>query len=99
MRVVSNPRFQPDPPRPAEAAAQLRKFCASGHHHTWTDTVSLRDEKLFALGAARGHGQVTDVYLLGLARRMDGTLATFDRTIPLSAVKGATGRHLTVIAP
>lgn len=97
VRVVTNPKFRPDPPRPVEAAAQLRRFCASGHHHFWTDLVSLRDEKLFALGSARGHAQITDVYLLGLAKRMDGTLATFDRSIPLGSVRGATIRHLTVI--
>jgi len=30
---------------------------------------------------------------------MNGTLATFDRAIPLGAVRGATSRHLSVIAP
>jgi hypothetical protein len=32
---------------------------------------------------------VTDVYLLGLAVKRGGALATFDRTIPLAAVPGA----------
>jgi toxin-antitoxin system PIN domain toxin len=99
VRILTNPKFQPDPPRPAEAVAHLKRFCASGHHHFWTDLVSIRDEKLFSLGAARGHRQITDVYLLGLARHMNGTLATFDRSIPLGSVRGATSRHLSVIAP
>jgi toxin-antitoxin system PIN domain toxin len=97
VRVVSNPHFRPDPPRPAAVLDQLRKFCASGRHQFWPDQVSLRDERLFAPAAARGHRQLTDIYLLGLARKMGGCLATFDRAIPLAAVKGATLAHLAVI--
>ena len=46
-----------------------------------------------------GHRQLTGVYLLGLARRMRGRLATFDRTIPLAAVVGATRNDIAVVAP
>lgn len=99
VRVVTNPKYQPDPPRPAAALEQLNRFCRSGHHHFWGDAPSLRDKAVFALGAARGHAQVTDIYLLGVAKQMDGALATFDRSIPLAAVPGATSRHLTVIRP
>ena len=99
VRVVSNPRYRPDAPRPAVALDQLRRFCASGHHHFWADAVSLRDEQAFDLTVAHGHRQVTDVYLLGLAGRMGGTLATFDRTIPAGALKGAPAGTLQIIAP
>jgi hypothetical protein len=37
--------------------------------------------------------------LLGLAKKMDGRLATFDRTIPLKAVRGAAARTLQIIEP
>jgi hypothetical protein len=40
---------------------------------------------------------VTDVYLLGLAKRKGGRLATFDGGIPLLAVAGATHTHLEII--
>ena len=43
------------------------------------------------------HRQLTDVYLLGLATRMGGQLATFDATIPLKAVRGATPQTLAVL--
>ena len=99
VRVVSNPKYGPDPLRPAAALDLLRRFCESGGHHFWPDAVSFRDDSLFALDQARGHRQITDVYLLGLAKKMDGTLTTFDRTIPLGAVKGATRAHLSVIEP
>jgi hypothetical protein len=42
---------------------------------------------------------VTDICLLGLARKMGGRLATFDRSIPLAAVRGARAQHLTLIEP
>ena len=98
VRVVSNPRYRPEAPRPAAIVEQLRRFCASGRHHFWADSISLRDAALFNLAVARGHRQVTDVYLLGLAKRMGGRLATFDRTILLSAVKGARPETLAVIS-
>jgi hypothetical protein len=47
----------------------------------------------------RGPRQLTDVYLLGLARSMNGCLVTFDATIPIKAVVGATGDHLCVVGP
>jgi toxin-antitoxin system PIN domain toxin len=97
VRVICNPKYRPDPPRPAVAVDQLRMLCASGHHHYWGIAPSLRDAAVFALGAARGHGQITDVCLLGLAKTMKGTLATFDSTIPIGAVQGATSDHLSVI--
>jgi hypothetical protein len=60
---------------------RLEPFCASGHHRSWRDSVSLLDTKLFRMSFARGHAQLTDIYLLGLAKTMGGWLATFDRTI------------------
>jgi hypothetical protein len=77
----------------------LRRFCASGDHHFWPATISLRDEALFLVDAARGHRQLTDLYLLGLARKMSGALATFDRTIPIAAVKGLKSDQIAVIGP
>lgn len=73
--------------------------CASGHHEFWPDAVSFRDETLFDPSMIVSHRQLTDVCLLGLATRMGGTLATFDGSIPLKAVKGATTRGLSIIAP
>jgi toxin-antitoxin system PIN domain toxin len=98
VRVLSNPGYGGVPARPVDLLVLLRKFCAGGDHQFWADTVSLRDERLFDLAFIRGHRQLTDVYLLGLAKTMHGCLATFDRTIPLKAVAGATPGHLAVIA-
>jgi predicted nucleic acid-binding protein len=61
--------------------------------------TSLLDAGLFDWSAAVGHRQSTDIYLLALARARGGRLATFDRSIPLRAVKGATTKHLLVVGP
>ena len=85
--------------RPVDMLDRLRRLCATPHHHHWTDEVSLRDTSLFAPSFIRGHRQITHVYLLGLAKKMGGRLATFDRTIPLTAVRGAIPDLLQIIAP
>ena len=98
LRIFGNPArgalMMPIP----ELIARLRKFCASGHHEFWEDAVSLSDQRLFHARFARGHRQLTDVYLLGLATRKRGRLVTFDRTIPLAAVIGASRATLEVVS-
>jgi len=99
VRVLANPRYgSPESTVPA-IVARLRRFRASGHHQFWTDTVSLADTALFKPSFVRGHRQVTDVYLLGLARHKGGRLATFDRSIPLAAVTGALRDTLEIVGP
>jgi len=85
--------------RAADTIEHLRRFCASGHHIFWPDSVSLRDPKLFNPLFVSGPRQLTDIYLLGLAKKMGGKLATFDQSIPLGAVVGATHATLAIIAP
>ena len=85
--------------RPAAVLDNFRRFCVSRHHRDWNDGVSLRDMSLFAPQFIRGHRQLTDVYLLGLSKKMGGRLATFDRSIPLQAVRGATPDLVQIIEP
>lgn len=97
VRVLCNPRYgSPEHAVPA-VVDRLRQFRASGQHQFWADEVSLTDNALFKPSFARGHRQVTDVYLLGLAHRKGGRLVTFDRSIPLGAVAGAVGATLEVV--
>jgi uncharacterized protein len=97
VRILSNPALGPDPERPLTLLRHLRQFCKSADHVFWTDTLSLRDEKVFDLAFA-SHRQLTDVYLLGLAHKKGGRLATFDRTIPVKAVGGAHSGVLQIIS-
>jgi toxin-antitoxin system PIN domain toxin len=96
IRVLSNPVYPIVKATPAEVAERLRDFCAADHHF-WADSVSLTDESLFRPAMIGGHQKITDAYLLGLAVRNHGRLATFDRSIPLKAVPAAGPANLVLI--
>jgi toxin-antitoxin system PIN domain toxin len=97
MRVVGNPSYGSPVQSTADLIPLLRKFCSSRRHQFWGETVSFRDDRLFRPAYIRGYRQLTDIYLLGLTKRMEGRLVTFDSTIPIKAVVGATTTHLHVI--
>jgi toxin-antitoxin system PIN domain toxin len=99
FRVLSNPAYHRADLRLATLVPLLRRFCAHKGHHAWNDAVSLRDPELFDVSLIKGHRQLTDVWLMGLAHRMGGRLATFDKTIPVKAVVGARPDVLQVIGP
>lgn len=97
MRILSNAAYASVHESPAGSVRRLAAFRASGHHRFWEDEISLRDRRLFEREAPATHRQVTDVYLLALARHNKGMLATFDRRIPVAAVVDADRGHLEVI--
>lgn len=98
VRILASPRQGAAMGSPAELVKHLTQFCASGHHVFWRDSVTITDARLFNHALIRGSRGVTDVYLLGLAKKMGGCLATFDAAIPLGAVIGATRDTLAVIS-
>lgn len=97
VRVLSNPAYPTVEATPAEVILRLRILLSSPDHESWDDRLSLLDEKLFRPQMIAGHRKITDVYLLGLAVRHRGKLATFDRSIPLKAVIGAEPKHLDLL--
>ena len=58
---------------------------------------SIVDERVFDRRHILGPKQITDVCLLALAVKNGGRLVTFDRGLPLKAVRGAEARHLVVL--
>ena len=96
VRVLSQPRY-PSPVSVLQAARLLARARDTAHHAFWSCEVSVLDPA--AVDSSRLHGsrQVTDAYLLALAVRHDGRFATFDRSVPLSCVPGATPEHLEVL--
>jgi uncharacterized protein len=80
-----------------DVTLRLREATATHLHEFWPDDVSLLDDR--AIDSTRIHGprQLSDVYLLALAVRHSGALVTFDRSIGLSAVRGATAAHLVLL--
>ena len=98
IRVLSNPAYAGTVTRAVDVAGRLRRFCGSSGHEFWPGDVSLLDGSVFDLSQIAGYRQLTDVYLLGLAKARGGRLVTFDRSILLRSVKGATAGSLEVIA-
>jgi len=98
VRVLANPAYGSAVSRPVELVDRLRRLCGLEGHRFWADAVSLRDDTLFDCARVAGHRQLTDLYLLGLAQRRGGTLATFDRTVPVGAIVGARSDLLETIA-
>jgi uncharacterized protein len=82
-----------------ELIAYLATVRSAERHHFWFDDVSFGDDSLFDSRAIHGRRQLTDIYLLGLAVTHGGRLVTFDRRIPLAAVKAARREHLVVLGP
>jgi len=97
VRILSNPVYSSATETLDAGVRRLSLFCASGEHAFWEDAVSIRDERIFKRPLPISHRQLTDAYLLGLAKSRGGTLASFDRHIPLGAVVGAGASHLELI--
>lgn len=98
VRILSNPTYVVGAESTAQIVKRLSRFCGSGGHVFWGDTLSVRDRQHFPATFPVSSRQVTDAYLLALACENGGTLATFDTSIALATVVGATPAHLTLIS-
>jgi toxin-antitoxin system PIN domain toxin len=88
VRVLANPRVH-DGVAVSEVIGRLRRLQSDPAHEWWEANVSFSDAALFRPAAMRGHRQVTDLYLAGLAHARGGRLVTFDRGVLWNAVVGA----------
>lgn len=95
IRIMSQSGY-PNSVPPAAIAERLGEAIATEHHAFWPDAVSLLDGRT-EWSAVLGSRQVTDAYLLSLAVGQGGRFVTFDRAVPLKAVRGAGPKHLVVI--
>lgn len=81
VRIVSNPAFSPEAIRASQAVAVLAANLEHPSHCAWVDRWGAGVLLAPFLPRLVGHRQVTDAYLLGLALKHGGRLATFDRGI------------------
>ncbi|RDJ25122.1 PIN domain-containing protein [Bosea caraganae] len=80
---------------PARIATILSDLRNVPGHVFWPDDVSLLDSDLIDLNALLSSRHVTDSYLLALAVKHGGQLATLDRRLATGAVKsGAQALHV-----
>jgi toxin-antitoxin system PIN domain toxin len=97
VRIMSQPAY-PGARPPAQIIERLGEAMEHSAHEFWPDDTSILDPGLFDATRMHGARPVTDTYLLGLAVKRKGVLATFDSGIALSAVRGAEARHLETLA-
>jgi uncharacterized protein len=87
VRLVSNPAFSRDALPPAKAVALLAENVRHPAHEFWADTLQVPAAVKAGEPVLQGHRQVTDAYLVALASRHKGALATFDRGLRALAGK------------
>ncbi len=88
LRIVGHPRYPSSPGTPAAVAELMTGLLALGGHEFWQDDVTLFETERVDTSRLLESKQVTDTYLLALARAHGGKLATFDRRMVTAAVTG-----------
>lgn len=79
VRIVSNPAFSRDALSPVDAVALLAGNLGHPAHQFWSDSLQVPAAIKEMETGLQGFKQLTDAYLLALAHRRKGVLATFDR--------------------
>lgn len=87
LRIMAHPRYGNAVASVAVAAGLLSDLCRRPGHVFWPSDLSLLDSPLIDRERLLASDQVTDTYLLALAVRYGGRLATFDKRLVTSAVR------------
>ncbi|MBB3933706.1 hypothetical protein GGR25_004784 [Kaistia hirudinis] len=88
IRIIGSPKYPNSPGSPAAVADIVGKLRAHAGHQFWPDDISLVGSADIDAAKILTAAQVTDTYLLALAKAHGGQLATFDRKLSVVAVKG-----------
>lgn len=96
IRILSQPTYPGALPA-AAVASRLTAATETRWHRFWPDAISLLDHERIDHARILSSRQITDVYLLALAIHHSGRFVTFDRSIPLAAVRDARAEHLVTI--
>ena len=98
IRVLNLPGYSKFGPVGFEKVGnKLSEICSDLNHEFWPDSLSLRTSGLVDWSRVLGHNQITDLYLLALAKTHQGCLATLDHRVALSTVVGATAKNLRLL--
>ncbi|HEY6184340.1 MAG TPA: TA system VapC family ribonuclease toxin [Terriglobales bacterium] len=82
VRISSNPAFSARAVSVPEALKVLEIALKHPRHHFWPDDISFPQATQEFANNMVGPKQATDAYLLGLAERHHGVLATLDSRLP-----------------
>lgn len=81
IRIGGSPKYPYSPGLPAEVAEIVRKVGARPGHQFWPDDLNLVGPEHVDATKIMTSGQVTDTFLLALAKAKGGQLATFNRRL------------------
>ena len=99
VRILSNPRFSAHAVSPREAVEVLEASRQHAAHRFWADDVPVSKCVQPFQQRLVGHLRVTDAYLLGLALRKKGKLATMDEGIASLLPGNGKGQSYLEIIP
>lgn len=88
VRITGHRAYPSEIGPPPVVREVLRAFCDQSRHEFCPEDISLLDAAHLARPALLTSHNLTDVYLLALARHHGARLATFDRRIAAEAVPG-----------
>lgn len=95
VRILGNAKYPNSPGSPAVVAGIVEQLRALPGHSFWAEDFSLVGSDAIDASRVLTSAQVTDTYLLALAKVRGGQLATFDRRLSVDAVKdGKATLHL-----
>lgn len=97
LRIVGHPRYPNGPGTPMAAAESLAGLRDLAGHEFWPDDISLLDDTMIDRSRLLASSQITDTYLLALARSRNGQLATFDGRIVVDAIRGDAAASVSLI--
>jgi uncharacterized protein len=84
IRLSSNPAYTAGAVTPQEAATLLQQWTGIKSHQFWTSPTA---DAPAVYARAIGHQQVNDAWLVEVARRNSGRLATLDTRLPVHALE------------
>jgi uncharacterized protein len=96
LRILGHPKYLNSPGAPGVVTSLLAALRALPGHAFWADKISIGDAEWIDVTRLSSHSQVTDSYLLALARAHGGRLASMDRKLVTDAVVGG-GEALELI--
>ncbi len=88
VRITAHPAYPNPYGSTAEALDALRQNFAETRHTFWPDDVSLCENEVWLDSDLLASNHLGDLYLLALASKHGGKLATFDRRIPAHFIRG-----------
>jgi toxin-antitoxin system PIN domain toxin len=98
VRLLSNPAFSADALPMQQAVAVLKRNIDHPLHEFWLDSVAVTGFLAALAQHTQGYRYTTEAYLLGLAIRKKGRLATFDMSVKELASNAGKNSYVEVLS-